>query len=90
MPLKSGFKDFEDAVQYYSGECCGVKGLVTRNTMNGYKPSTRTSGWFNCLSYSRCYMTGKVYDFRAYQFNIIIIVYLNDFGMQTAIKTDCG
>ena len=31
MSLKSGFKDFEDAVQYYSGECCGVNGLVTRN-----------------------------------------------------------
>ena len=32
ISLKSGFKDFEDAVQYYSGECCGVNGLVTRNT----------------------------------------------------------
>ncbi len=32
MSLKSGFRDFEDAVQYYSGECCGVNGLVTRNT----------------------------------------------------------
>jgi len=32
MSLKSGFKDFEDGVQYYSGECCGVNGLVTRNT----------------------------------------------------------
>ena len=31
MSLKSGFRDFEDAVQYYSGECCGVNGLVTRN-----------------------------------------------------------
>jgi len=32
MSLNSGFKDFEDAVLYYSGECCGVNGLVTRNT----------------------------------------------------------
>jgi len=32
MSLNSGFRDFEDAVQYYSGECCGVNGLVTRNT----------------------------------------------------------
>ena len=31
MSLKSGFRDFEDAVQYYSGECCGVNGFVTRN-----------------------------------------------------------
>lgn len=31
MSLKSEFKDFEYAVQYYSGECCGVNGLVTRN-----------------------------------------------------------
>ena len=31
LSLKSRFKDFEDAVQYYSGECCGVNGLVTRN-----------------------------------------------------------
>ena len=32
MSLKSKFNDFEDAVQYYSGKCCGVNGLVTRNT----------------------------------------------------------
>jgi predicted nucleic acid-binding protein len=31
MALNSGFKDFEDAVQYYSGECMGINGLVTRN-----------------------------------------------------------
>lgn len=38
MSLHSEFKDFEDAVQYYSGEYCGVKGLVTRNTKD-YKPA---------------------------------------------------
>jgi len=32
LSLNSQFKDFEDAVQYYSGEYCGVNGLVTRNT----------------------------------------------------------
>ena len=32
LSLNSEFKDFEDAVQYYSGECCRVSGLVTRNT----------------------------------------------------------
>lgn len=31
LSLSSSFKDFEDAVQYYSGEVCGVGGLVTRN-----------------------------------------------------------
>jgi len=31
LSLNSEFKDFEDAVQYYSGECCSVDGLVTRN-----------------------------------------------------------
>ena len=30
--VNSTFVDFEDAVQYYSGECCGVEGLVSRNT----------------------------------------------------------
>ncbi len=30
--IKSGSKDFEDAVQYYSGEYGEVNGLVTRNT----------------------------------------------------------
>ena len=32
LSLNSKFGDFEDAVQYYSGECCEVDGLVTRNT----------------------------------------------------------
>jgi predicted nucleic acid-binding protein len=32
LSLNSEFKDFEDAVQYYSGEYCGVTSLVTRNT----------------------------------------------------------
>jgi hypothetical protein len=30
--VNSIFPDFEDAVQYYSGECCEVDGIVTRNT----------------------------------------------------------
>lgn len=29
--VQSDFSDFEDAVQYYSGEFCGTTGLVTRN-----------------------------------------------------------
>lgn len=32
LSINSGFVDFEDAVQYYSGECCDMDGLVTRNT----------------------------------------------------------
>ncbi len=32
LAVNSKFDDFEDAVQYYSGECCRVEGLVTRNT----------------------------------------------------------
>lgn len=32
LSVKSEFADFEDAVQYYSGECCEVDGIVTRNT----------------------------------------------------------
>lgn len=32
MSINSEFKDFEDAVQYFSGECSRVNGLVTRNT----------------------------------------------------------
>ena len=32
MSINSAFKDFEDAVQYYSGECSNINGLVTRNT----------------------------------------------------------
>jgi len=31
LSINSEFGDFEDAVQYYSGECCKVEGLVTRN-----------------------------------------------------------
>jgi hypothetical protein len=30
--INSIFSDFEDAVQYYSGEYCAVDGIVTRNT----------------------------------------------------------
>jgi len=32
LSVASKFGDFEDAVQYYSGECCDISGLVTRNT----------------------------------------------------------
>jgi predicted nucleic acid-binding protein len=32
LSINSDFKDFEDAVQYFSGECSDVNGLVTRNT----------------------------------------------------------
>ncbi len=32
LSIDSEFGDFEDAVQYYSGEHCEVEGLVTRNT----------------------------------------------------------
>jgi len=32
MAINSGFADFEDAGQYFSGKCCNVNGLVTRNT----------------------------------------------------------
>ena len=31
LSVNSAFTDFEDAVQYYSGECCKVDGLLTRN-----------------------------------------------------------
>lgn len=31
LAINSNFKDFEDAVQYYSGKCVGVDCLVTRN-----------------------------------------------------------
>ena len=31
LAIHSGFKDFEDAVQYYSGENIAMNGLVTRN-----------------------------------------------------------
>jgi len=31
LSINSKFNDFEDAVQYYSGEYCKVQGLVTRN-----------------------------------------------------------
>jgi len=31
LAIKSTFKDFEDAVQYFSGDYCEVNGLVTRN-----------------------------------------------------------
>jgi len=32
MAINSGFTDFEDAVQYFSGKCSNVDGLVSRNT----------------------------------------------------------
>ena len=35
--INSTFKDFEDAVQYYSGEYYQVDGLVTRNTKDYQK-----------------------------------------------------
>jgi len=31
LSVTSNFKDFEDAVQYYSGKCSGVDAIVTRN-----------------------------------------------------------
>ena len=34
MSINSSFTDFEDAVQYFSGKCNKVNGLVTRNTKN--------------------------------------------------------
>ncbi len=39
MSTNSEFKDFENAIQYYSGECRHVNGLVTRNIKN-YKQAT--------------------------------------------------
>jgi len=32
LALNSRFKDFEDAVQYYSGKCSEIDAIVTRNT----------------------------------------------------------
>ncbi|NOZ52647.1 MAG: PIN domain-containing protein [Gammaproteobacteria bacterium] len=32
LSINSRFSGFEDAVQYYSGECSEVDGIVTRNT----------------------------------------------------------
>ncbi|GAB6042480.1 PIN domain-containing protein [Endothiovibrio diazotrophicus] len=32
LSVNSEFSDFEDAVQYYSGKCREVDGIVTRNT----------------------------------------------------------
>jgi len=31
LSINSKFADFENAVQYYSGECCNMNGLVARN-----------------------------------------------------------
>ena len=39
MSVNSSFTDFEDAVQYFSGKCSKVNGLVTRNTKD-YKQAT--------------------------------------------------
>ncbi len=39
MSINSSFTDFEDAVQYFSGKCSQVNGLVTRNTKD-YKQAT--------------------------------------------------
>ncbi len=39
MAINSSFTDFEDAVQYFSGKCSQVDGLVTRNTKD-YKKAT--------------------------------------------------
>ena len=38
LAIHSEFKDFEDAAQYFSGECCVVDALVTRN-IKDYKAS---------------------------------------------------
>ena len=38
LAIHSEFTDFEDAVQYFSGECCVVDALVTRN-IKDYKAS---------------------------------------------------
>jgi len=32
MAINSGFTGFEDAVQYFSGKCSNIDGLVSRNT----------------------------------------------------------
>lgn len=32
MAIDSSFTDFEDAVQYFSGKCCNINGLVARNS----------------------------------------------------------
>jgi predicted nucleic acid-binding protein len=39
MSINSSFTDFEDAVQYFSGKCSKVDGLVTRN-IKDYKKAT--------------------------------------------------
>ncbi|MDM8546202.1 PIN domain-containing protein [Candidatus Venteria ishoeyi] len=39
LSVESEFKDFEDAVQYYSAECLKLNGLVTRN-LKDYKTAT--------------------------------------------------
>ena len=39
LSINSNFTDFEDAVQYFSGQCSGVKGIVTRNAKD-YKHAT--------------------------------------------------
>lgn len=31
LSINSNFHDFDDAVQYYSGECLNIDGIVTRN-----------------------------------------------------------
>ncbi len=36
LSIESNFNDFEDAVQYYSGQLVGVDSIVTRN-VNDYK-----------------------------------------------------
>jgi len=53
LSIQSNFKDFEDAVQYYSGTCAGVDCILTRNPKD-YKNSkliiyTPTELW-NILS----------------------------------------
>ncbi len=39
LAVNSKFGNFEDAVQYYSGKCCDMDGLVTRNTKD-YKSAS--------------------------------------------------
>ncbi len=41
LALNSGFTDFEDAIQYYSSKCNGIKYLLTRNKKD-YKKSDIT------------------------------------------------
>lgn len=39
LSVCSAFHDFEDAVQYFSAECCGAQAMVTRNPKD-YRSAT--------------------------------------------------